>query len=240
MAPLRFAVNTFCEGYPMKFSVIFSKSFRALSVLLLATIGVCSPMAAGASTTTLSITVKGGAAVTTVPAGTLVILTATVGVHPGLVKFCDATASYCTDQHLVGTAQLTSAGTATYKFIPGIGTHTYKAVFVGTQSQTGSTSAAESLTVTGAVAISSSGSPGNYTLGATIAGGLSPVTGTVSFEDTSNGNATVGSATVTNTNTALSFTASALSNGTNSEGIGIGVSMGTASQIWQSRATPLA
>ena len=41
---------------------------------------------------------------------------------------------YCEDIHLLGTAQLTSAGTAVLKFIPGMGSHSYKAVFVGTQS----------------------------------------------------------------------------------------------------------
>jgi len=47
----------------------------------------------------------------------------------GQVNFCDATAAYCTDVHILATAQLTSSGTATYKFRPGIGSHIYEAVF---------------------------------------------------------------------------------------------------------------
>jgi subtilase family serine protease len=39
----------------------------------------------------------------------------------GQVEFCDATAAFCGDIHLLGTAQLTSARTAILKFIPGMG-----------------------------------------------------------------------------------------------------------------------
>jgi hypothetical protein len=190
----------------MTFSTFAPKFVRILSLLVAAAASAFAPLVAHAgTTTTLSITVKGGAAVTSVAPGTVVILTATVGVQTGLVNFCDATASSCTDQHLVGTAQLTSAGTATYKFIPGIGKHSYKAVFVGTKSEAGSSSTAELLTVAGVVAIQSSGSAGNYTLGATISAGLRPVGGSVSFLDTTNGNTSVGNATVVNTNTPLTF-----------------------------------
>ncbi len=194
----------------MKFPSPASKFLSVVSRIFALVVVACATVVAHAgSSTTLSITVKGGAAVTSVPAGTVVILTATVGVHPGLVKFCDATATYCTDQYLVGTAQLTPAGKATYRFIPGIGKHSYKAVFVGTQTEPGSSSAAEALTVDGSVAITSSGTPGNYTLAASVTGALKPVGGTVSFLDTTNGNASVGSAEVTNANTPLSFVGSA-------------------------------
>lgn len=70
-------------------------------------------------------------------------------VAPGQVKFCDAAAKYCTDIHLLATAQLTSAGTATYKFRPGGGSHSYKAVFLGTKSYASSNSSASALAVTG-------------------------------------------------------------------------------------------
>ena len=156
--------------------------------------------------TTLSVT-SGGAGVTTVASGSVVTLTATVlagttPVTPGLVKFCDATAAYCTDIHILGTAQLTSAGTATLKFVPGIGTHSYKAVFVGTNSYAASSSSASALSVTGlyptTTSIAQSGSLGNYTLKATVTSGASVVsagpTGTVSFLDTSNSNNVVGTA----------------------------------------------
>jgi hypothetical protein len=59
-----------------------------------------------------------------------------VGVSPGQVDFCDASATSCTDIHLLGTAQLfqtdPTAGTAFFAFRPGIGSHRYKAIFVGT------------------------------------------------------------------------------------------------------------
>jgi hypothetical protein len=58
-----------------------------------------------------------------VNAGTPVVTT-------GEVNFCDASATFCTDIHVVGMAQLTSAGKATLKLRPGIGSHTYKAVFL--------------------------------------------------------------------------------------------------------------
>ena len=159
-----------------------------------------------ATTTSLAIT-SGGSAVTTVNSGSVVTLTAavTAGGTPvtvGQVSFCDATATYCTDIHLLGTAQLTKGGTATLKFYPGKGIHSYKAVFVGTPNSSRptltSTSASATLTVTGSgptsTTIASSGSVGNYTLTATVVGsGLSSSpTGSVSFLDTSNGNAVLG------------------------------------------------
>ncbi|MGA3228271.1 MAG: hypothetical protein ABSC65_31210, partial [Acidobacteriaceae bacterium] len=83
-------------------------------------VGLLPAWAAPALTiTTLSVT-SGGNAVTTVAPGSVVTLTATVTtgstpVTPGQVNFCDATAKFCTDIHLLGTAQLTANGTATLK-----------------------------------------------------------------------------------------------------------------------------
>ena len=82
----------------------------------------------------------------------MVTLTATVQAGAttlklGQVNFCDATAASCTDIHLVGTAQLTSAGSAVLRFRPGPGSHSYKAVFLGTLDGAGSASAAVGLTV---------------------------------------------------------------------------------------------
>jgi len=139
-----------------------------------------------------------------------VVLTATVtaggsAVTSGAMNFCDASAIYCTDIHLLGSSQLTAAGTASWTFIPGVGSHSYKAVFVGTtiggSGDAGSTSATVGLTVTGLYAsttvLSSSSSAGSYTLSAQVGGaGLSIPTGSVSFLDTSNGNAVLGSATL--------------------------------------------
>jgi len=167
-----------------------------------------------ASTTSLAVT-SGANAVTSVSAGTVVTLTASVvsnslPVTPGLVKFCDASAAHCEDIHIVGTAQLTSAGTAVIKFRPGLGSHSYKAVFAGTIRTASSTSATATLTVTGpprtATAITQSGSVGDYTLVATV-GGLasSGPTGTVSILDSSDGNAVRGTAELSASTPGLSF-----------------------------------
>jgi len=183
----------------------FGARFLAL-VVIFSFAATCDVWAAPASTVaTLSIT-SAGSSVATVPAKTAVTLTASVraaavsspggSISPGQVKFCDAAAIYCTDSHLLGLAQLTSAGTATWKFIPGQGVHSYKAVFVGTNTFASSASSPEPLTVTAtsgtmatSTALSYSGSQGAYSLSATVPAGssVSP-TGTVSFVDTSNAN----------------------------------------------------
>ena len=157
-----------------------------------------------ATTTTLAVTSADGAA-TTIESGNAITLTAAVSagaaaVTTGQVKFCDAAAAFCTDIHILGAGQLTSAGTATLKLIPGIGSHSYKAIFVGTTSYSASTSGIAPLTVTGlyptTTTIAQVDSVGSYSLSATVVGtggSISP-TGTVSFVDTSNGNAALGTA----------------------------------------------
>ena len=161
------------------------------------------------TTTTLAMASSGNAVASggSVASGSEVTLTATVTAGSikltiGQVNFCDATATYCTDIHLLGTAQLTSAGTAVFRFHPGIGSHSYKAVFAGTPNgatvYSGSISNTVMLTVTGlfptTTAIAASGSAGDYSLTATVTGlvnssSMSAPTGTVSFLDTSNNNA---------------------------------------------------
>ena len=199
-------------------------------VLTLVGLAVCGgPQVAWASvatTTTLAVS-SGSGSVTTVAAGSVVTLTATVNagsapVTPGQVNFCDAGAMLCTDIHLLGTAQLTAAGTATVRFIPGIGVHSYKAVFAGTGVDAASSSGAAELTVTGTAAtsttIAASGTVGDYTLTATVTGsnaGAASPTGMVSFLDTSNSNFVLGTATLGAGTTALSFVNSTPSPGTN-------------------------
>ncbi len=157
-----------------------------------------------ATTTTLAMASAGGA-VTSVAPGSVVTLTATVkaGAAPvtaGQVKFCDAAAAYCTDIHLLGTEQLTGAGTAALKIIPGIGGHSYKAVFLGTAGDAASTSGDATLTVAATVptttAMVATGSLDDFNLTAEVSESGSAVapTGTVSFLDTSNGNAVLGTA----------------------------------------------
>jgi len=185
--------------------------FRLIAVVCLAMgAGLPQAWAVTATTTTLAIT-SGGSVVTTVTSGSVVTLTATVNagsgvVTPGQVNFCDATAQSCTDIHLLGTAQLTGAGTATLKFRPGIGSHSYKAVFLGTTTTAASASASAALTVTAVTgagiqpsttSITPSGVQGNYTLTATVSsdGNVAP-TGSVSFVDTGNANAVLATATL--------------------------------------------
>jgi FG-GAP-like repeat/Bacterial Ig-like domain (group 3)/Abnormal spindle-like microcephaly-assoc'd, ASPM-SPD-2-Hydin len=174
-----------------------------LKVALMVCTAAISSSAFARTTTTTSLAVtSSGVVVTSVKAGSLVTLTASVeagttAVKQGQVNFCDAMAAYCTDIHILATAQLTSSGTATYKFRPGIGSHSYKAVFVGTNSYAGSVSSASPLKVTGTVgpfatatSIAETGAWGDYTLTGTVteAGGTVAPTGTVSFLDASNGN----------------------------------------------------
>jgi Bacterial Ig-like domain (group 3) len=96
----------------------------------IATSGAASAQTKAATVTSLSVSAS------SLAASTVVTLTAKVtaggaNVSPGQVNFCDATAAYCIDIHILATAQLTSSGTATYKFRPAIGSHSYKALFVG-------------------------------------------------------------------------------------------------------------
>lgn len=185
--------------------------------LLLVALLAATSLAANAQTatiTTLAVT-SGGSAMTTVASGSVVTLTATVaaGATPvtvGQVNFCDASASYCTDIHLLGTAQLTGAGTAVFKFRPGVGSHSYKAVFLGTPhgatAYAGSASSAAALAVTEALrptatTVVEDNATGNanapYPLTVMVGGtGSTGPTGTVSFLNTSNGNAVVGTATL--------------------------------------------
>jgi hypothetical protein len=166
------------------------------------------------TSTTLAVTAA-GAPVTSVASSTVVTLTATVSagttaLTAGQVKFCDATATYCEDIHLLGTAQLTSAGTAVLKLIPGMGSHSYKAVFVATNADQQSSSSPSALTVTASnpstATIAQSGTPGDYALTSTVVGqGLLSPTGTVSFLDTSSGNALLGSAALGHNQTTLSW-----------------------------------
>jgi hypothetical protein len=167
-----------------------------------------------ATATALAVT-SGSGTVTTVTLGTVVTLTATVtaGATPvtvGQVNFCDALASYCTDIRLLGTEQLTSAGTAVYKFRPGVGSHSYKAVFLGTPhgatDYMGSASSAAALTVTEGLRLtattlakdySENNANAPYPLAVTVGGtGSTAPSGTVSFVNLSGakveGTATLG------------------------------------------------
>jgi hypothetical protein len=162
-----------------------------------------------ATSTAIAVT-SGGTATSSVTSGTVVTLTATVtaggvAVRPGQVNFCDATANYCTDVHLLGTAQLTSTGTAVLKLRPGLGSHSFKAVFLGTNASAGSSSSTSMLAVTGTIpplatgaTINQTGSWGAYSLSATVteSGNTTPPTGNLSFLDTNHQNAVLGTGTL--------------------------------------------
>lgn len=205
-------------------SAVFAIAFCAVPLYALA--------APAATTTTLAISSGGNAVASggSVASGSLVTLTAVVSsgstnLTVGQVNFCDASASYCTDIHLLGTAQLTSAGTAVLRLRPGIGSHSYKAIFAGTPNGAtacaGSTSSITTLTVTGTfqttTTIAASGSAGNYTLTANVTAlvnstSLTAQTGAVSFIDTTNNNLSLGTATLGAGATNLSFVKSSSPN----------------------------
>jgi hypothetical protein len=194
----------------------------ALGFLLSALAVFAQTAAATTTTTTLAIT-SSDAQPDSVSSGTVVTLTAIVkskaqAVTVGQVSFCEADAKTCTDIHLLGMAQLTSAGTAVMKFVPGIGKHSYKAVFAGTphgkQDYAGSASRNVSLSVTDkfatATSIAESGSTGDYTLTATVMGLVNAVTapalaGKVSFVDTTDANHTLAKASLGPGTLALNF-----------------------------------
>lgn len=160
-------------------------------VLVPLAFGLASTMAASATTpapTTTQLTLSE----TSVPANTTVTLTATVSsggkpVTPGLVLFCDAEAKYCTDIHILGQAQLTSAGVATTRLRLGIGSHSIKAVFHGTHSASPSASSVECLTVTGKIRTSTGILAHNQAFYGTVTSyGDVSASGTVSFIDATN------------------------------------------------------
>jgi len=176
------------------------RSLRRLFIAFLAAFAGCLT-AVAATNTTLTVT-DAGNPVTSVASGTVVTLTAQVNagvVTTGLVNFCDATAPHCTDVHILGSAQLTSAGLAVFSFVPGIGAHSYNAVFVGTSNNAGSVSNTASLTVTGGLFPTTtniaqfSGEQGNYTIAATLTGidFTAAPTGSLALLDTSNNNASI-------------------------------------------------
>jgi Bacterial Ig-like domain (group 3)/FG-GAP-like repeat/FG-GAP repeat len=170
------------------------------------------------TTTTLAVKLAGNT-VTTAAAGSVVTLLATVTlagspVTPGQVNFCDATANDCLGIHLLGSAQLITGGTASMSFVPGIGIHSYQAVFLADTGGAGSQSSAQPLKITGSylttTTITSSGTLGNYTLTAAILGESNlpvPIAGTVSFLDMSDSSGLLGMAALTPGTASLVLTA---------------------------------
>jgi hypothetical protein len=182
------------------------RAFAVLAPALCLLLAMEQPLFASTLTSTALAISANGSTASTVTAKTVVTLTATVAtasapVTTGQVNFCDASALLCTDIHLLGTAQLTSGGTAILHFTPGPGAHGYNAVYVGTTNLSASTSPVQQLTVQGTgtapttTTLTYSGSPGDYSLTATVpkTGSAIP-SGAVSFLDTDNANFVLGTA----------------------------------------------
>jgi hypothetical protein len=121
--------------------------FFAAMTTIAAVLGAPVAQAQTATTTTLT---ASASPVSSVTSGTVVTFTAAVSngspVTAGTVTFCNAAAPYCLNAPaLIGTAQLTSAGTAVIRLVPGIGIHSYTAVFKANTSNATSTSSAQPL-----------------------------------------------------------------------------------------------
>jgi hypothetical protein len=185
-----------------------------ISLLLGTIIATCMSSLSQTATTTSLTLISGGNSVTSIIAGAMITLTASVSagstvLRQGQVNFCDATATYCTDIHLLGTAQLTSSGRAQLHLRPARGNYSYKAVFLGTPRTkvpfAPSTSDTANLKVNGKVAtatiISQSGASDDYSLTAALLAfaksqTLAAPSGTVSFLDTTTSNSVMGTATL--------------------------------------------
>jgi hypothetical protein len=150
---------------------------------------------------------------------TVVTLTATVRdvgpVAQGVVDFCNADMVDCAvGDGLYGSAEITTAGTgnASISKIFGYGNHNIKAVFhnipgvdAGSTSSTGTLTVQASQIYTSSITLGETGTSTDYTLaGSLTAFGSQILGGTLTFLDTSNGNAPVGTASL-NLPTTTSF-----------------------------------
>ena len=184
--------------------IVFLRGVRPGAVLcaLLATLGPVAQAGGVATATTLTLSAPTVAFPAPVTALTASVTAGGSAVTTGSVTFCDASATECQNTSIVGTGQLNGT-TATIKIVPAIGVHTYKAIFNGTAANAASTSATQTLTVNGknptSTSIAVSGNLNGYGLTATVVGvaGHPPLlSGTVSFEDTTNGDFVLGTGTL--------------------------------------------
>jgi len=183
---------------------------NSLASLCTALIIVMSYAVAGAQTTT-TLT----AAPSSAPNGSVFTMTAKVkaggtALGVGTVSFRD---TYNGITQVLGTVQVQSGNNFTTNRnavlkieLGGIGTHSIVATFNATKTNATSSSAAQSISLTGkyptvASLVQTGGTTGNYSLTTTIVGvgslNLLP-TGTISLRDTSNSNYPLGSGTLIN------------------------------------------
>jgi Bacterial Ig-like domain (group 3)/FG-GAP-like repeat/FG-GAP repeat len=189
-----------------------SRNSRLLSALL--AISGIMPIAAQVAplptVTTLNISAQQVAWHATPITLTAQVTAGGASVSAGTVTFCDTSGLYarCEDSAIVGKAQL-NGGSAKISFYPSLGAHQYTAFFNATTAAAKSLpSAPQNLTVTGLYPTTTtlappSGNPGGYDLTATVVGfanhpPFAPplLSGTVSFEDTSNNNFVLGTASL--------------------------------------------
>jgi hypothetical protein len=109
----------------LSINALIGRTIFSSLIFLLAISPASASQAKTATTTALAVTAS-GSATTSVPYGTKVTLTATVTpasgtIAAGQVNFCDGGVKYCEDVHIIGSAQITSAGTATINLHPAPG-----------------------------------------------------------------------------------------------------------------------
>ena len=208
MLRLRFPLNYFLS-YKSAGERFACLGIRSAQGLVLAVLSVAIPARAAAvpTTTILGISSSSGP-VTSVAADTIVTLTATVkaggvAATPGLVTFCDATASRCADAAVYGTVPLIhsgpAAGTATLKMAFGAGSHSVKAVLASTHNYQSSTSSTVTFSVTDIPTTTALQTAGTYSLHATVVGNAKSTvgpTGTITVADLTKGNTSLGSASL--------------------------------------------
>ncbi len=193
-------------------------SFRRLACRLLLTVACTMAAQAAPVATTTSLKLSAPSLAWHTPVTLTASVTATASGAPvtaGTITFCDVSGLYtrCEDAAVVGSAQLNAkTATATFTYIPAIGSHNYTAIFNATTAAAASTSPAQTLVVTGlyptTTAIAATGNPSGYGLTATVVGfGFHPpvLAGTVSFEDTTDGNYLLGTAALDAPTYAQSF-----------------------------------
>lgn len=174
-------------------------------------------VSAAATTTSVSVSVSSSS----LSLGTPTTITATVlagsaSVKIGQVLFCDSTSAYCLDSTALGTAQVTSAGTATITRVLAPGKHQIYAIYRSNASYATSTSANAKQVVnvspkaSPTVALTASGSGGSYKLVASVTGQTAATpTGNISLQDAANNNQKLATLPLALTNVNNSFTAKA-------------------------------
>ncbi len=190
---------------------------RACSLLLAVVCTAATAAQAAPLETTTSLKLSAPSLAWHTPLTLTASVTATASGAPvtaGTITFCDVIPPYtrCEGATVVGSAQLNATATATFTYIPAIGSHNYTAIFNATTPAATSTSPAQTLVVTGlyptTTAIAATGNPSGYGLTATVVGfGNHPpvLAGTVSFEDTTDGNYVLGTAALGTPTYAQSF-----------------------------------